>query len=380
MKWNGREPAAGMQIMKFLLQRGDVVSADSLKPPSKDTARSSYSFGSFRSTISSYIWGSPTKTSLSLDDPIVPVAALKAAAERVSSLSGPVASSDIHTVQSFASVITAGNTRDAEAVIAHIVNKGDASALFTDPSADNPSPVFGVKLGKSPVNPADKGVLRTKDALERMTQLSQHLEIAVQAEKEAATTAAKAGNKSDALNRLRKKKVLETKLTGARSAASKLSDVLMAVDETESNREAVVALETGMASLKMVNEAGVTADRVDAVAADFDDMLSEQAEVRTALEQLNGATETDALLEEELEELMTEETEKPQPKKTITDEAEEELIKLLSELNPPSASTTQVPDPVKAALANSSESTAPEKQAAPSEPESESRTAEAQGV
>lgn len=371
-----------MHIMKVLLQRGDIVSADTLKPPSKDTSRSSYSFGAFRSSVSSYIWGSPTKTSLSLDDPIVPVAALKAASERVSTLSGPVASSDIHTVQSFASVITAGNTRDAEAVIAHIVNKGDASALFTDPSDENPTPVFGVKLGKAPVNPADKGVLRTKDALERMTKLSDHLEITVQAEKEAATTAAKAGNKSEALNRLRKKKVLETKLTGARSAASKLSDVLMAVDETESNREAVVALETGMASLKMVNEAGVTADRVDAVAADFDDMLAEQAEVRTALEQLNGATDTDALLEEELEELMTEESEKPQlPKKTITDEAEEELLQLMAGLNPPSAPTTEVPDPVKAALADSSnESAAPEKQAVPSEPASESNAAEPQGA
>lgn len=341
-----------MRVISELFKRGDIVSADTLKPPSKHSAVTSYSLGSIRSSLSSYIWGTAKAKTISPDDPIVPVAALGTAAGRLSSLSGPMASADIHTVKSFAAAVTAGNIRDAEAVISHIVSKGHATALFTDATAENPDPVFGVKLGKSTVNPADKGVLRTKGALENMEQLADHLETSVASEKEAATIAAKAGNKSEALSRLRKKKVLEAKLVGARSAAVKLSDVLMAVDEAESNKEAVLALETGMASLKLATSGGVTAERVDTVAADFKEMMEGQTDVRMALEQLSHESAgEDAVLEQELEDLLSEDTavtavvsSMPVPAKTLADEAEEELAALLQSLPTPS----EVPDFEKA--------------------------------
>eukprot|EP00178_Gracilaria_changii_P015118 TRINITY_DN423_c0_g1_i1.p1 TRINITY_DN423_c0_g1~~TRINITY_DN423_c0_g1_i1.p1 ORF type:complete len:453 (-),score=101.15 TRINITY_DN423_c0_g1_i1:6980-8338(-) len=359
LKHNGREPSSGLRIMRQLFQKGDIVSADTLKPPSKEsTARSGYTLSSLKQTIGSYIWSSKKPEAPDLDDPIVPVAALKAAAARLSSYSdGPMASTEIHTVKSLASAVTERNTRDAEAIISYLVSKNEAVPLFTEPSPEHPEPVLGVKFGKQKVNPSDKGVLRTKAALEHMEQQSSHLEKAIAKEIEAATRAAKTGNKAEALTRLRKKKVLEAKLTGARSAAAKLSDVLLAVDEAESNKEAVLALETGMESLKLVNENGVTADRVDNVAADFKELMEDQSDVRLALEQLGQESAADdAVLEEELELLVS--GRKPseievnkQPTKTLADEAEEELAQLLAKL--PSPSAEAVPDPYKAAASSS---------------------------
>lgn len=265
-------------------------------------------------------------------------------------LAGPVASADIHTVKTFAASITAGNTRDAEAVISQMVAKGNAAVLFTDVTKDNPVPIMGVKLGKGNAKPADKGVLQTKAALERMEKMAAHLEVAVAAEKTAAVEAASAGNRQDALSKLRKKKLLETKLNGARSAALKLSDVIMAVDEAESNKEAVLALETGMDSLRLATEDGVTADRVDAVAADFDEAIADQQDVRTALQQLNdGAVEDTAELENELDLMLNEEAGIKRP--TATEE-EEELLKIMNELGISKQDAALMKDPVEVALAH----------------------------
>lgn len=353
MKHNGREPASAMRVVTELFNRGDIVRADALKAPTKQSAaQSSYSLGTIRSTLSGYIWGSAKATGPSLDDPIVPVAALQAAAQRASSLSGPMASSDIHTVKTFAAAITADSTRDAEAVIAHIVAKGEAAVLFTDVTKENPEAILGVKLGKGKAAESDKGVLHTKAALERMEEMAQHLEVAVSVERSAATAAAKSGAKGEALTRLRKMKMVEAKLASARSAGAKLSDVLMAVDEAESNREAVTALETGMASLKVATKDGVTAERVDAVAADYDEMMGEQQDMRVAFEQLNvDVTGSDAALEAELEDMMAQEAqgdaagaaaqaegaEGDTDKSKLDEEAEAELAKLLAELPTPTA-------------------------------------------
>eukprot|EP00177_Eucheuma_denticulatum_P003264 GFKZ01005899.1.p1 GENE.GFKZ01005899.1~~GFKZ01005899.1.p1 ORF type:complete len:468 (-),score=108.01 GFKZ01005899.1:425-1828(-) len=357
LKHNGTEPSAGIRVIEELFKRGDIVSADTLKAPTATTSPSSYSFSSIRSTLSSYIWGPSKPPALALDDPIVPVAALKAVADRVSSLSGAVATADIYTVKTFADQLTAGSVRDAEAVIAHVVSNGHATTLFTLPTKEDPDPVLGVKLGKASATQADRDVLRTKAALERMERLSTHLEESIEAEKEAAVAAAKSGNKADALARLKKKKGLEGKLTGARAAATKLGAVLMAVDEAESNREAVAALETGMASLKTATADGVTADRVDAVAADFDEMLAEQQEVRTALEQLNQDVlgPDEAELEEELESMMAAKPEKDSTlagdKPAVTAE-EEELMKLLQQVEITPDDVRPAHDPAAVAMAD----------------------------
>lgn len=357
LKYNGREPASGLRVIHELFRRGDIVSADTLKSPSNQApVQSVYALNSLKRTIGSFLWSSKKAETPSLDDPIVPIAALKTAAGRLSSFSGPMVSTEIHTVKTLAVAITAGNSRDAEAVISYIVSKDEAVPLFTDPSTEYPEPVLGVKFGKGKVNPSDQGVLRTKAALEHMEEQSSHLEEAIFAQKEAATKAARGGNKAEALSRLRKKKVLEAKLIGARSAASKLSDVLMAVDEAESNKEAVHALETGMASLKLVNQSGVTADRVDTVAADFKELIEEQSDVRLALGQLAVESAVDdAILEEELEELVSGKKKATSPapsssKKTPADEAEEELAQLLASL--PSPGKGEIQDPYTAGDAN----------------------------
>lgn len=359
-----------MKIIAELFKRGDVVSAASLKVPDASSGASVSAFGTIRSAFNRYLW-SPKTELPSLDDPIVPVAALKAAADRAAALKGPVASSDILTVRAFAEEVTAGNTRDAEAVISHLVSKGNATVLYTDPTPESPVPTFGVKLGDNAASPADKGVLQTKAALERMEKLSAHLEEGVAAEKAAATVAAKAGNKADALARLRKKNLLETKLTGARSAALKLHDVVMAVDEAASNKEAVLALETGMDSLRLATANGVTADRVDAVASNFDEMLAEQQDVRVALGQLNhDAIGEDAELQAELDELLDDEKTEPAKK----DGVDEEMLKIMAELGISKEEAALMPDPVTAgvaatATASAEEQPAPQKARVYSAPE-----------
>lgn len=358
LKHNGTEPSSGVRVIEELFKRGDIVSANSLKAPTSAPPKSSYSLSTVRATLSSYIWGSKQAPTLGLDDPIVPITALKSFAQRVSRLSGPVATADIYTVKTFAAEITGDNTRDAEAVIAHIVSKGEATVLFTTPTKDDPEPVLGVKLGRAAATQADRDVLRTKAALERMTKLSKHLKDSVEAEETAAVLAAKAGNKAEALLRMKKKKGLEAKLTGARAAATKLETVVMAVDEAESNREAVAALETGMASLKTVTADGVTADRVDAVAADFDEMLTEQQEVRTALEQLNQNVldPDEADLEKELEAMMSGEKHKEEVEDATTPggmtKEEEELMKLLGKVEITPEEATKMQDPARVAAAN----------------------------
>lgn len=346
LKHNGTEPSSGMRVVEELFKRGDIVSADTLKAPSTNT-QSSYSLGTLRSTLGSYIWGSAKPTAPSFDDRIVPVAALKIVAERASTLSGPIVSADIHTVKSFADTLTASNTRDAEAVIAHLVSKGEATAVFTDPTREDPDPVLGVRIGKKSETASDKAVLRTKAALERMEKVSSHLEDSIEVEKKAAVAAAKSGNKSEALSRLKKKNALEAKLAGTRATATKLSGVLMGVDEAESQRDAISALETGMSSLRMVTEGGITADRVDAVAADYDEILAGQQDVRHALGQLNQDSSGIDMesLEEELHDLMVSST-KPsgaaveQPAKTLLENQLDELM--AGETKPP-ASAVETP-------------------------------------
>lgn len=344
MKHNGREPASGMKVINELFKRGDIVRADTLKPPSASAARGTSTFSSIRSTLSGYIWGRNVKDEASLDDPTVAVTALKAAAVRANELGGPTASTDIHTVKTFARDITAGNVCDAEAVIAHMVSKGSAHAIHTDP----PDSALGVRVGAS-TTAADKGVLQTKAALERMEETVAHLSVAVESEQAQAKELALKGDKTAALAKLRKKKVLDAKLASARSAASKLSDVLMAVDEAESNKEAVSALEIGMESLKIATKDGVTAERIDAVAAEFDDALAEQQDVRLAFNQLNVEAEgAEEELESELEAMMKGEEGEAESaaagaeKQTadtqkIVDEAEAELARLLAELPMPTS-------------------------------------------
>lgn len=382
LKHNGTEPSSGVRVIEELFKRGDIVSADTLKAPSTIT-QSSYSLSVLKSTLGNYIWGSTKPNVPSLDDPIVPVAALKIVAERASTLSGPIASADIHTVKSFADTLTASNTRDAEAVIAYIVSKGEATAVFTDPTKEDPDPVLGVRIGKKSENPSDKAVLRTKAALERMEKVSSHLEGAIEVERKAAVAAAKSGNKSDALARLKKKNALEAKLTGTRATATKLSGVLMGVDEAESQRDAISALETGMSSLRMVTEGGITADRVDAVAADYDEIMVGQQDVRHALGQLNqdsSGVDLDSLeqelhdlmvadtkssgtgveqpahtvLENQLEELMAGETKAPASamKTPALSEEEEQLLKIMEGLGISSEDAAKMQDPEKVAQAD----------------------------
>lgn len=345
-----------MRVIEELFKRGDIVNADGLKAPTAPSTRSPYSMSSLRSSLSSYIWGQPKPAPVALDTPIVPIAALKSISQRAENLSGAVATADIYTIKTFADEITAGNTRDAEAVVSHLVSKGEATTLFTVPTKDDPNTVLGLKLGKMAATQADRDMLRTKAALERMEKLSAHLQESIDTEKAAAVQAAKNGNKVEALARLKKKKGLEAKLNVAKASATKLSAVLMAVDEAESNKEAVAALETGMASLKTVTADGVTADRVDAVAQDFDELLAEQEDVRTAFTQLNqdAIGPDEAELEDELDKLVSgksEETPEKSEAHALTEE-EKELLKLMGAVEISKEDAAKIQDPAAAAMAN----------------------------
>ena len=240
LKLDGREPRAGREVVEELFRRGDLVRADKLTIASA-SARSTAS--SIRATLSSYIWGAPKEAPLGLDDPVVPVAALaRVAARAKDTLSGPVSSDDIHTVNSFANEVTARSIRDAEAVIAHLVSEGGASVMQVDPSGDTKTPIIGFKFGSGAPTEADKGVLQTKAALQRMNDLVDHLTTSVEQETTAATSAARAGNKTEALARLRKKKLLYTKLAGARASAMQATVRRLNTKDLESNNYALAPL------------------------------------------------------------------------------------------------------------------------------------------
>lgn len=356
-KHAGREPRAGRAIIEELFRRGDIVRADSLNLESTNNTNSSaslFSIAGVRAAVSRLIWSPPPPTPPGLDDPIVPFAALEAVAARAKErLGGPVSSDDIHTVQSLANDLTNGNTRDAEAVISHFVSKNIASTMYSSPSPENPTPVVGFKMGSDAPTEADKGILQTKAALQRMEHLASHLEKSVALETQAATTAARNGNKAEALSRLRKKKLLDTKLAGARASAHKLTDVLMAVDEAASNKEAVQALEIGMESLRAATADGVTADRIDAIASDFAGHAAEQEDVRVALQQLNQIPQDDeqyAAEEAELNAMLAAEDagfklEGTSPHKTHQAEEDEELNRIMEELGIQKNDTLDLPMP-----------------------------------
>lgn len=289
LKHNGSEPRAGFKVLNELVNRGDILRADSLTlAAATSPAPAPSTASSLASTLSSYIFGAPAPKPIGLDDPIVSTAALAAVAARAQeALGGPVSSDDIHTVSSFAAALTARNARDAEAVISHLAATSGATVLTADPNPENESQVFGIKFGPGAATEADKGVLQTKAALQRMELLAAHLEESVAAETAKATAAARAGDKAGALARLRKKKLLDNKLAGARASVHKLTDVLMAVDEAASNKEAVQALEIGMDSLRIATAGGVSAERVDAIAADYAEHTADQEDVRVALQQLS---------------------------------------------------------------------------------------------
>lgn len=357
LKHAGREPSSGRAIIDELFHRGDIVRAESLASVSTTSSSltpSKFSLAGVRSAVSRLIWSSPSPNPPGLDDPIVPVAALEAVtAKAKEKLGGPVSSDYIHTVQSFADSFTNRNTRDAEAVISHLVSQNDASLLCTDASSEIPTPVIGFKLGSEPPTDADKGVLQTKAALHRMELLSAHLGKSVADETNAATTAAKNGFKDEALAHLRKKKLLDNKLAGARASARKLTDILMAVDEAASNKEAVQALEIGMESLHAATANGVAADRIDAIASDFAGHAAEQEDIRVALQQLNQMPqdeEQNAAEEAELNALLAAEQvghklETVPVGTQATAEEEEELNRIMQELGIQKGDTEGLPVP-----------------------------------
>lgn len=106
-------------------------------------------------------------------------------------------------------------------------------------------------------------MLKPKVVLERVEETVGHLSVAVKSEKAQEKELAIKGGKKVALDNLRKKKVLDAKLASARSALSKLGDMMMAVEEAESNNEVVSALEIDMEILKIVTKDGVTAEGVE---------------------------------------------------------------------------------------------------------------------
>jgi hypothetical protein len=350
LKYEGREPSAGRAVIHELFRRGDIIRADSLTLPDPATPASSTSLLSssgIQSFLKRNLWGAAVPEPPALDDPIVPTAALAAVAARAkAALGGPVSSDEIQTVQSFANALTNRNTRDAQTVIAHLVNTREASILYTDVSLENPKPIPGFKLGSAAPSNTDKGVLQTKAALERMEELSAHLERSVEAETTAATNAARAGNKAEALSRLRKKKLLDNKLAGARASVLKLADVLMAVDEAASNKEAVQALEIGMGSLRAANANGISAQRIDAIASDYAEAAADQEDIRVALQQLNQPAmgETNAAEEAELEAMLVAESVGHKIEAPATDE-EAELTKIMAELGIERHDTAGLPRP-----------------------------------
>lgn len=334
LKLRGREPRAGAAVVAALVARGDFVLAPRLEVEDVGVL----------GRIKGLVWG---KASVGMDDEVVSSAAVEAVAARAKDvLGGPVSSDDIHTVRSFARELTGGRERDAEAVIAKLAARKEAVVLRIE--GEN-GPVYGMKFGAVKASTADEGVLQTKAALGRMEVLVEHLEESVDREKAAATALARKGDKAGALARLRKTKLLGNKLAGARATVHKLTDVLMSVDEAATQQDSVQALEIGMESLRVATATGVSAERVDAIAADYAEHTGNQEDVRAALQQLN----TDPVMggdtaeeEAELAAMMAAEDgafEEAPVKGSAEEEAE--LDRIMTELGIEKGDTATLPSP-----------------------------------
>lgn len=314
MKRMGREPFCGNAVIAELYRRGDLTRADTIKVPGVEATAtaptpSSGVLSSLRSSLGRYLWTTPrAATAPGAEDAVVPTAALSRAAEAAKELVGSIATAEIHTIHSFAERLTGGNERDAEAVAAHLESIGRATVLFTEATEENPVPVAGVRLGAGPPTQADRGLLQTKAVHERIERAAQQYEAEAEKAKQEAVAAAKGGDKKGAIEFIQRKSKMEKKLANNRATLRKLGDVLMAVDETESNREAVAALETGMNALRKATAAGgVNAERVDNVATDLDELLAEQEDMRIAIGQIQVDNEAEsAMMEAELDRLMEE--------------------------------------------------------------------------
>jgi len=228
--------------------------------------------------------------------------------EKASGLVGPFVTAEIHTLKSLANACTAGNERDAAAVAVHLVSQKKATILRI--IGDNNAEVIGVRIGSGNASDADKSLLQTKAAKERLYDLSNHLNSEIALEKTRAVEAAKAGDKATALVHVQRKTQCEKKLKGVRASLKKLGDVLMAVDDAENNRETVNALKTAMETLKTVTEdSDINADTVDDVGMQLDELMGKQEDLKLALNQIGEASAAEeAHYDEELLKLLKEDT------------------------------------------------------------------------
>lgn len=357
LKRQEREPFCGTKVIEELFRKGDLMSAGTLDEPSENdgkTQAGSAGVGMFNS-LRRYLWSSTAKSDTpGPEDELVPTAALGRLAEEATRLVGPIATAEVHTLKSLANAITGGVERDAEAVAAYLVSQGKATVLRTTPTRENPTVIVGIRLGPGGATEADRSLLSTKAARERLVDVVAHLEQEVEVQKKEAVKAAKSGNKAGALSRIQRKAALEKKLSGAQASLRKLNDILLAVDAAESNRDSVAAIEAGVQSLRYAQEAGATADRVDDVAAQLDELLGQQEDLRLALEQIDPNRDQELIeAEEKLAELLAEDQVKElddpalkapeklpsdakeaaikNKEKTAEQEAEEELARLMAE-------------------------------------------------
>ncbi len=358
LKRQEREPFCGTKVINELFRKGDLATAGTLSEESSTAPTKTPGAGVFNTLLPSlgrYLWSSSAESyAPGPEDEIVPTAALGRLAEEATRLVGPIATAEVHTLKSLANAITGGVERDAAAVASYLVGQGKATVLRTTPTRENPTAIVGVRLGPGVATDADRSLLSTKAARERLIDVVAHLEQEVEIQKQEALKAAKAGNKAGALSRIQRKAALEKKLSGSQASLRKLNDILLAVDAAESNRDSVAAIETGIQSLRYAQDAGATADRVDDLAAQLDELFGQQEDLRMALEQIDPNKDQELIAaQEELDALLADETGKvledpaltapeKQPsdakeaarknlEKTAEEEAEEEYARLMAE-------------------------------------------------
>lgn len=316
-KRNEREPFCGNRVITELYRRGDIITAGNIDSASSaDAAQGGTGAAvgaSVFSSLRNYLWSSATAVSSSKpapgpEDELMPLVTCEAISEKAAGLVGPFVTAEIHTLKSLANACTAGNERDAAAVAVYLVSQKKATILSI--IGDNNAEVIGVRIGSGNASDADKSLLQTKAAKERLYELSNHLNSEIALEKKRAVEAAKAGDKATALTHVQRKTQCEKKLKGVRASLKKLGDVLMAVDDAENNRETVNALKTAMETLKTVTEdSDINADTVDDVSFQLSELMGKQEDLKLALDQMGQESlAEEAANEEELLKLLEEDT------------------------------------------------------------------------
>jgi charged multivesicular body protein 7 len=114
------------------------------------------------------------------------------------------------------------------------------------------------------------------------------------------------GKKQQALRFLKRKKMLDMKVTEKEKAVDKINELICTIQETDSQKKIMDAYSSGVEAFKgITSKSGLTLNKIDSVMSDIQDAFDSNEEITQAVSQRVGPVEEDDdELEQELDDLL----------------------------------------------------------------------------